>query len=372
MLDVMGIINLSENEGLMGDLTKNRPIASIPIAGRYRVIDFMLSNMVNAGIENVAIFTQEKSRSLREHLGTGKEWDLNRKIDGLFVFGSEVDLSERVVYKGDIRNFKDNLDYIKGSKQKYVVLSRSYMICNIDLKSAIKYHKNSGADITIVYKEIENKDDKFLNCDTLSLDEEGKVSCIGKNIGSREKCNMSMEIYIMKKELLIKIIEDSISGGTHGYLKNAIYHNIEKLNVNSYKFDGYVSCINSIENYHKANIELLDNKVYEELFYKHGYIYTKVKDGAPTKYKESSRVINSIVANGCIIEGIVENSVIGRGVKVGRGTVIRDSVVMAKCNIGENTHVENTILDKNVNVCEEKVLLGHIRKPLVIQKNSKL
>ncbi|KXZ39749.1 glucose-1-phosphate adenylyltransferase [Alkalithermobacter thermoalcaliphilus JW-YL-7 = DSM 7308] len=372
MMDTMGIINLSESEELIGELTKNRPIASIPISGRYRVIDFILSNMVNAGINNIAIFTHGKSRSLREHLGSGKEWDLDRKIDGLFVFNSEFSTNQRVLHKGDLDNFKNNLDYIKTSRQEYVVLSRSYMICNINLKEAIRYHKESNVDMTIVYKEVDNSDDKFLSCDVLSIDEDGKVKGIGVNLGRKEKTNLSMEIYIMKKDLLLKIIEDSISSGNYNYLKNAIYHNISNLNVNAFKFSGYLSCINTTENYYKTNMEMLNYDQYKELFYRHGNIYTKIKDGAPAKYKDDAVIKNSIIANGCIIEGTVENSIIGRGVKIGKGAVIKDSVIMAKCNIDEGVYIENAILDKNVIITKNKLLRGDMKKPLVIGKDYEL
>ncbi len=372
MKDIMGIINLSEKEAVLKELTYNRPIAAIPIGGRYRIIDFILSNMVNAGIENVSIFTQGKSRSLIEHLDTGKEWDLNRRIDGLFIFNPEMNLSDRIMTEGDIKNFKDNLDYMKCSKQKYVILSRSYMICNVNYIEAFQYHKKSNADITILYKKVEKDKEKFLHCDTLNLDEKGNVVSIGENLGNKEIFNVSMEMYIMKKELLIQIIENSIAMGDHGYLKNAIYHNMNHLNVNSYLFDGYLACINSIENYYKTSMELLNPNVYQELFYKNGYIYTKTKDAPPTKYKEDSKVINSIVANGCIIEGIVENSIIARGVKIEKGVRVKDSVILQKSIIERNTYLKNVILDKNVYISKEKILCGDIRKPLVIGKNSKL
>jgi glucose-1-phosphate adenylyltransferase len=368
----MGIINLSESEGAIKEITYNRPIATIPIAGRYRVIDYTLSNMVNAGIHNVAIFTRGKSRSLMDHLGTGKDWDLDRKIDGLFVLNPVINLDEMITNKGDIENFKNHMDYIEHSKQKYVLLTRSYMICNVNYGDALKYHKKTGADITIIYKNMENHHHKFINCDTLNLDASSKVISIGKNTGKTKFYNMSMEMYIMKKELFLEIIQKSISTGESEYLKQAIFLNMKNLNVNAYPFRGYLSCINSIQNYYKTNMELLDIKISQELFYKNGLIYTKVKNEPPTKYTDSAKVTNSIVANGCVIKGTLENSIVGRGVVIKKGAVVKDSIVMSKSVIEERVYLKNVILDKYVHITRGKVLYGDKKNSFVIKKNMKL
>lgn len=372
MKDIMGIINLSESEEAIKELTYNRPIATIPIAGRYRVIDFTLSNMVNGGIHNVSIFTQGKSRSLMDHLGTGKDWDLDRTIDGLFVLNPVINFHDITFYRGDIENFKNHIDYIEYSKQNYVLLTRSYMICNVNYSEAFKYHKKSEADITIIYKEMKNNCTKFLNFDTLNLDERGKVLSIGRNTGKSKSYNMSMEMYIMKKQLFLSIIQDSISTGDSEYLKQSIFKSIKNLNVNAYPFNGYVSCINSIENYYKTNMELLDIDISDELFHKRGVIYTKTKNEPPTKYADSSNIINSIVANGCIIEGNVENSIIGRGVKIGKGAVIKDSIIMRKSTVEKCVYLNNVILDKYVYITKGKVLSGDKKNPFVIKKNMTL
>lgn len=372
MHDIMGIINLSENEAAMRDIAKYRSIGAVPIAGRYRVIDFILSNMVNIGIHNVSIFTKGKSRSIVEHLGHGKEWDLDRKKDGLFIFNPYVNPMDSTFQKGDIKNFKDQLEYIKCSKQKYVILSSSYMICNVDLLDAFKYHKESGADITILYKEIQDEKDKFINCDTLNISDNEKVISIGKNIGKESNFNISMEIYILKKALFIEIIENCISKGETMYLKEAIHQQVRKLNVNGYAFNGYLGCINSIENYYRVNMELLDVAISKELFYKNGYIYTNVKDEPPTKYTETASVANSMVANGCIIEGNVERCIISRGVKIAKNAVVKDCVIMQKCIIKDGVVLQHVILDKNIEISSGVILQGSNKKPIVIMKNQKI
>ena len=369
MKDIVGIINLSESEEEIKELTHARTIASITVGGRYRIIDFVLSNMVNAEIENISIFPHGKCRSLVEHLGTGKEWDLNRNVGGLSILNPTNSFNN---FKGDIKNFKYNIDKISTCKENYVLLARSYMICNINYLEVLKHHKESKADITIVYKNIKKNLDRFINCDTLNLNEEGRVVGIGKNIGNYDFNNISMEMYIMKKELLIKMIEESVATGSVSYLKEAIQNNISNYHVNGYRFDGYLSCINSIENYYKASMDLIDVDIARELFYKNGYIYTRTQDEPPTKYTETSCVSNSVLANGCIIEGRVDNCIIGRGVIVKKGAVVKNSVIMQKCVINENTALKNVILDKNVYISENKILCGDSKRPLVVQKNLKL
>lgn len=372
MKDVMGIINLGESEENIKDLTHHRPIASIPYIGRYRIIDFIISNMVNAGIENLGVFTGSKFGSLVDHLGSGKAWDLDRKIDRLYVLSPEYRSLQPFYNHGDIRNFKEHLNYIKKSRQEYVMLSKSYMVFNMDMKDAVEFHKNSGADITILYKRVTEKKDYFINCDTLNLDEKGGVLSIGTNTGTGPCPNISMEVYIMKKEMLVKMIEDAISLGDANYLKEAVVKKIYdgKTFVNSYRYYGYLACINSLGNYFVESMEILNQDNYQELFTGHGLIFTKVKDEAPTKYSDSCTVKNSLLANGCIIEGHVENSVIFRGVKIGKGAVVKNSIIMQRTEIKEGASIEYAILDKSVTITADKQLRGDEKSPIVIKKNS--
>mgnify|MGYP001597503179 FL=1 len=214
----MGILMLNEREDNIKSLTKSRPIAAIPIGGRYRIIDFVLSNMVNSGIHNIGIFTNTKSRSLVDHVGSGKPWDLDRKINGLFLFNLT---SERSQLR-DIDVLSGNMEYIYRTKQEYVIISSSYMICNMDYNDAAKYHEESGSDITIIYKKTSNGKKHYVNCNTLYINEDNKVLSIGKNIGVEEKLNISMEMFIMKKTTLINIVNSCIQKGSYNSIKTKI------------------------------------------------------------------------------------------------------------------------------------------------------
>ncbi|MCR1898972.1 glucose-1-phosphate adenylyltransferase subunit GlgD [Irregularibacter muris] len=375
MKEIMGVINLSEKEDLLRELTYHRPIASIPFGGRYRIIDFVLSNMVNAGINNIAIFSQGKSRSLMDHLGSGKDWDLHQTTNGIFVLNPVIDLKDLRVHRGDIENFKNHLDYIKYSKQKYILLTKSYMICNIDYSKVLDYHKRNQADVTIIYKKIKDQQGQFSNCDSLNIGPGNKVLSIGKNIEDGQTNNVSMEMYLMSKELLIDIIQGGIRTGEVEYLKQAVIKSIKtlkNLKVQAYQFDGYLSCINSTQRYYQASQDLLNVDISRELFHQNGSILTKVKNEASTKYTSNAQVTNSLVANGCIIEGKVENSIISRGVHIQKGAIVKNSILMSKVIVEENTFLNHTILDKYVHITKDNVLSGSPKNPLGIKKGLRL
>jgi len=360
----IGILMLNEQEDNIKSLTKSRPIASIPIGGRYRIIDFVLSNMVNSGIHNIGIFTNTKSRSLVDHLGSGKPWDLDRKINGLFLFNLT---SERAQLR-DIDILSGNMEYIYRTKQEYVIISSSNMLCNMDYNEAAKYHEESGSDITIIYKKTNNGRRHYVNSNTLYINEENKVLSVGKNIGADDKLNISMEMFIMKKSSLITIVNKCIQTGYHNSIKAAIYNQVSKLNVNAYEFKGYLQCINSIKNYYKTSMDMLNSKITKELFYNKGLIYTKSKDEAPTKYFSGAKVNNALISNGCILKGKIEKSIISRRVIVHAGAVIKNCIIFQNCEIKKGCKLTNVIIDKNTIIPENTVLEGDEEFPVVIEK----
>lgn len=364
----MGLINLDENESNIIKLTRNRPIASIPIGGRYRIIDFVLSNLVNAGLINIGIFAKSNSRSLIDHLGQGKPWDLDRKNDGLFVFnfGINGDMNQ------DIRIFKNNLEYLYRSKQENVILTSSNMICNMDLKKSIANHEQAGSDVTVIYKKVNNADECFHDCNTLNIDSNNKVISVGKNLGVDKNNNISMEMFIMKKYFLTNLIFEIIRHGYYSSIKEVIYKKISDFNVNACEYKGYLACINSTKSYYEANMDMLDLDVTKDLFFKNGPIYTKIKDAPPTIYKKGSIVKNSRISNGCIIEGNVFNSVISRSVKINKNAYVSNSIILQGCEIKEGAHLENIILDKNNVIKLNSVLKGYEAEPYVLEKKGKV
>ena len=366
MKDCLGIINLDENEEKILELTSHRLLGALPIAGRFRVIDFVLSNMTNSGIENIGIFTKNKSRSLIDHLTNGRPWDLNRKKDGLRVFN----FGDFNPQYDDVHNFLDNIDFFEKSRREYILISPSYMLCNIDYNDLLKYHKKSGNDVTIVYKTIKHAEDKFVDCQVLNLDENSRVIGVGQNIGLKSTTNISMEMYILKTDLFIDIVYKSIKNGMYRKVKDYINGNINNLKVGGFEFTGYLACINSIESYFQANSDFLNEKVNKELFYGNAPIYTKPKDECATQYTENSNVVNSIIANGSYIEGTVKNCVIGRKVYIGKNSVLENCVILQNSVIGDNVSMNYVITDKGTVIRDEEEVKGLMNNPVVIPKKE--
>lgn len=360
----MGVINLDENEDRIRELTRQRPLASVPIAGRYRIIDFILSNMTNAGIENIGIFTKVNSRSLIDHISNGRPWDLNRKTDGLRVFN----FTQNDPVYDDIHSFANNMEYFSLSKQENVIISPSNMICNIDFKKLVKHHVESENDITVVYKKVEDADENFYMASVLDIYNEDRVGSVGENLGTYKEANICMEMYVMKKGLFVEIVNNCIMTGRHKKIKGAIFASLEKYNVGAYEFRGYLKCINSLLSYYNANMDFLSTTVNKEIFYNQSPIYTKSKDESPTKYANGSRVVNSIVASGCVIEGTVEDCVISRKVYVAKGAVLKGCIIHQNCRIGENAKLSYIITEKNQVIEPGKELKGDRDIPLVVEK----
>lgn len=372
--NVMGIMNLVEAEDDIFDLTRNRSIASIPFGGRYRIVDFTLSNMVNAGIYNIGIFISHKYKSLQDHIGTGTHWDLDRKNGGLTLFQPYGSVMLDRPNLGDVSNFKNNLAFLEKSKQEYVLLLRSYMITSIDFEKVYEEHIKSGADVTLVCKSIDSEElgEKFLNLDQVEISNTGTIISKGTNLGHHEKSNISLEMYLMKKSIFYDIVVEAYEKGSNNTIKAALFSKQGKsLKFHAYMHDKEVRCVNSIQNYYNTSMDLLKPDYYSSLFDgEGGKVYTKTKDEPSTLYDASSNVTNSVIANGCIIEGTVENSILFRGVKVKKGAVVKDSIIMQGSVINENSKLECCILDKEVTINKNKTLVGDKSRVFSITKGS--
>lgn len=365
----MGMLNLHEKIFPMGELTLMRPLAAIPFGGKYRIVDFALSNMVNSGIHTVGALIPENSSSLLQHLRAGKEWDLDRKRGGLFIL-SPLAHEGHMKGSGDVNYFFQHIDFLMESPQyEYAVLSSSHIICNIDYSSVLEYHRNSGADITLVYY-------KPLECDLrsrkdimLTLDDREWVTEIEIDSISTHNSNRFMWTLVVKRELLIELINKSYSRGG-GDLIRELQETIKRCRVNGYEFTGYVANVVDVFSYYRCTMDLLKEEVWRELFFSEGHIYTRVRDSQPTKYLKNAAVRNSLVANNCKIDGTVWNSVMFRSVTVSKESMIKDSIIMADTVIGKNVYLENVICDKDVYISDNHVLKGDKEYPLVIRKGT--
>ncbi len=364
MLDVMGVINLCNEKDSMNQLTYFRNQASIPFGSSYRLIDFSLSNMINSGIQDIAIFTINNYRSLMDHLGTGSDWDLDRKRGGLFILPPPFNYAKED-YFGDIQYFDKHIDFFKRGLAKYVLISGGNLVCNIDYGPAVKFHKQVGADITILYKNLD-KIDLLSNWSKIIIKENNRIATIENNFYNSNKG--SLEVYIIEKELLFNLIKICKKMNMYDFLQDGIIQNLNNLKVYGYQINNYVAKIDTVTSYYKNSLNLLNKKTWHNLFNNSRLIYTKDTNEPPVKYSSESMVTNSLIANGCIIEGKVENSILFRGVRVYKDAFIKNSIIMQNCEIGEYSSIINAILDKNVQVSPWRVIKGEERLPLILPK----
>ncbi|GAE25770.1 glycogen biosynthesis protein GlgD [Halalkalibacter wakoensis JCM 9140] len=368
MEKLIGVIHLDGEMDLLKDLTYFRCGAAVPFGSRYRLIDFVLSNMVNSNIQDIAVFTRRKYRSLMDHLGTGKAWDLDRKRGGLFIlppdWNDPSDLS-----RGDLQHFHNNRDFFDRGIGEYVLITGSHHICNIDYRKVFEQHLALGADVTTIYQPISHLSYEHTREKKLELDEDGNVLNITTDASNS---NVFMDMYIVKKSLLLELVDYCIARKKDNLLLDGIMANLDRLNVRAYEYSGYLAVINSIESYYKHSLSLLDMDVYTQLFLNRKPIYTKTKDEPPTKYTKSARATGSLVANGCVIEGTVENSILFRGVHIHKDAVVRNSIVMQRCDVHSGTVIDNVILDKDIIISPNRTFIGAPENPYVIAKRKVL
>lgn len=363
----MGVINLINEVDYLEVLHRDRCVAAVPFGARYRLIDFVLSGMVNAGMDNVAVFTQEKYRALLDHLGSGKEWDLDRKLNGLFLLPPNLNERQELA-RGDLYQFYRQRDYFHRSKQDVVVITRSHMVCNLDFKEVIDTHLRSGADITMVYKRSCNE--TAARCRRIVLNEEDRVIEMQDPSSRLLGDCISMEIFVLNKCLLLELVETSLAQGYDHFVRDVVMKNVHRLNIMGFEYKGYLGVINTVQSYYRNSMNLLRQEVRRELFEQPGVIYTKIKDEPPARYLASSHVENSLVANGCVVEGTVENSILFRGVRVRKGAVVRGSIIMQGSEIGEGSNVIHAILDKDVRITCGKTIIGDYNSPYLAAKRS--
>lgn len=366
MATTVGVIFSSMNEENIPELIKVRSMGSIPYGGRYRLVDFTLSNMVNSGITTVGMITKTNYQSLMDHLGSGKPWDLARKEGGLILLPPYIDETE-TPYKNRLEALKGATSFLKKVKEDFVVIADSDAVYKLDYSKVIEFHEKKNADITMVYHEHEikkshyymtfetNSDDKIVSLEINPL-----TSGIRKNYAN---------VMVARTSFLLRLIQNAIQHGYKSFGKDILSPGVATLNMYAYKLDGYYANIDSLSSYFKANMDLLNKNIRAEIFGSRD-VYTKVNDSAPAKYTETAKVKNSLVSDGCLIEGKVENSILFRGVKIGKGAVVKNCILMSENIVGENCNLSYVISDKDSVIRDNRVLAGCEEQPYFINKGT--
>jgi len=370
MNDVMGIILAYSDSKGMGELCVPRTTSSIPFGGNYRAIDFMLSNMVNAGATDVGVAVREGHQSLLDHLGSGKDWELSRRLGGLVLlppYGynqSGITRAYDLSYKGKMSALINIIDYIKQVRKKYVILGDGNVILNIKLGPLLEEHIASGADITMICSRPVGESTRGIY---ITPGENNKVAGLA-TYPQKAGLYESTGIYLLEKKVLLDLIDYSIMNDMAYFEREVLRTMIGKMDIRYKMFDGYVAKLQTVEGYFKSSMELLDNRVRNDLFNRRNAIYTRVRDHMATYYSDISEVTNSLIADGCVIEGKVENSILFRGVKVGPGAVVKNSIVMQNGVIGANAFMNYIIADKNITVTDDSMVVGSPKFPVVVSK----
>lgn len=364
--NVLGLIFSNTNEEKLRDLTELRTMGSVPFGGRYRLIDFSLSNMVNSGINKVGVITKSNYQSLMDHLGSGKAWDLSRKREGLYIlppFGEMRMINNRIESLSSIKTFLAN------SKEDLVLISDCDVVCNIDYSDVISYHVKKNADVTLICR-FGTLPEKMSEPVVVTSDPDGRV--LDLLIGPRTDgdCCYGMGMLLLKRELLIRLVDDCVSRNLYHFKRDLLQRNLPSLRIYSYEFGGYAQMICSSVSYFTANMELMQPNVRAQLFNPNRPIYTKVRDDMPARYGLGSSVSNSMIADGCVVDGEVRDSVLFRGVRVGKGARVENCVILQDSRIRPGCRLKYVITDKNVLIRNDRSLLGFESYPIFISKGS--
>ncbi len=370
MKNVLGMIYTGEKDSFLRELTLLRAIAAMPVAGRYRVIDFLVSSMVNSGIKNVGVIMQKNYHSLMDHLGSGKEWDLHGKNDGLYILPPFLTRENVGVYSGSLDAIHSNFGYLRRSKQEYVLLCNSLIIFNCDFNDMFNQMRQTGADISVMYTK--NPDMRRPEYGIyFDIDDNQIVTDVEIDPTKPRYKNTSMEVYLMRKELLMDLVDRGAAHGYHDLTRDLIQRTIRDagMRVSGYEYKDVCYRMDSVQGYFKFNMDVIKPEVRHALFSDDHPVYTKVRDEMPARHLEEAAASESIIADGCIINGVVENSVLFRGVKIEKGAYVKNCIIMQDGLIESGVHLENCILDKQAVIKRNGKLIGPNSYPIVISKN---
>lgn len=368
---VLGMIFANMHENTVPELTKERTMGSVMFGGRYRLIDFTLSNMVNSGIDEVGVITKSNYQSLLDHLGSGREWDLARKKGGLHLLPPFSHVTSGM-YRGRLEALYGVSDFIIRSDADYIIMSDCDVVTSMDYNPIIEQHIESGADITAVYANDVISLEEARRSTVFGIGDDGRVHDVLINPSISGSANVSLNTFILSKEFLKNLILEGGAKGLYSFEEDILQARTHQYKIMSYCHKDYFRKISSVVGYYNANMDLLDSEKRAMLFHDNAPVYTKVRDNPPAKYAIGANVKNSIVADGCIIEGTVENSILFRGTKVGKGSVVKNSIIMQDGVIGAKCEINSVITDKIVHIKDGRMLTGSDNYPLYIGKGAEI
>lgn len=377
-MNAVGIIFSNIHDQSIPEITRRRTMASVPFGCRYRLIDFPLSNFVNSNINNIGVITHYNYQSLMDHIGTGKDWDLATRSGGIKILPPYITAYDNTatagLYTTRLEALAGILHFISRAKEEYAVLSDCDTICNIDLNEVLEFHKKNEADITVVAKTEALTRAMVGKQIVFETDDTNRIIDIAEQTSNMSGTKLvCMNIMVMSRLYLQNLVLDAIAHGYKDFYRDSMMSNVTTANFYVYEHKGYHASITSPAEFFKCNMELLEKNVRDDLLNNDNRpILTKVRNSPPTKYVNGAKVKNSLLADGCVIEGTVENSIIFRGVHVGKGTVVRNSILMQDTFVGKDVELNCVITDKNVMIGDGCDLSGHETRPFYIEKGARI
>ncbi len=366
----IGIILAGGNNHRMKELSQNRAIGAMPIAGSYRSIDFSLSNMSNSHIQKVAVFTQYNARSLNEHLSSSKWWDFGRKQGGLFVFTPAMTADNSNWYRGTADAIYQNLSYLKDSHEPYVVIASGDCVYKLDYNKVLEYHVDKKADITIVCKDM----DPNLSVDrfgTIKMNEESRIEEFEEKPLISKSSTVSCGIYVIRRRLLIEMIERCAEEDRYDFVRDILIRYKDMKRLYGYKIKDYWRNIASVDDYFNTNMDFLKPEIRDYFFHQYPDIYSKVDDLPPAKYNSGASIKNSLISSGCIVNGTVEDSVLFKKAYIGNNCYIKNSIILNYVYIGDNTHIENCIVESRGTIRANSYYKGENGVQIVVEKGDR-
>jgi len=366
----VGIILAGGNNHRMRELSQKRAICAMPVAGSYRSIDFTLSNMSNSHIQKVAVFTQYNAKSLNEHLNSSKWWDFGRKQGGLYVLTPAVTADNNNWYRGTADAIYQNLSFLKNSHEPYVVISSGDGVYKLDFNKVLEYHIEKKADITVVCRDMDTaiEEERY---GIISMDEDNRILEFDEKPTMAKTSTISCGMYVIRRRLLIELIEKSADEGRYDFVRDILIRYKEKKKICGYKITDYWRNIASVEDYYYTNMDFLKPEVRNYFFKQYPDIYSKVDDLPPAKYNVGSRIKNSLISSGCIVNGVVENSVVFKKSYIGNNCVIKNSIILNDVYIGDNTYIENCIVESRDTIRANSRFVGEDGIRVVIERNER-
>ena len=366
----IGIILAGGNSSRMGELSAKRAVAAMPIVGSYRAIDFTLSNMTNSHIQKVAVYTQYNSRSLNEHLNSSKWWDFGRKQGGLYLFTPTITATNSYWYKGTADALYQNISFLKSAHEPYVVIASGDAVYKLDYNKVLEEHIATGADITVVCKDIQPGEDDINRFGVVKLADDNRVISFEEKPIVAETNTASIGVYVVRRSQLIELLEACAAEGRSDFVNDILvrYKNVKK--IYAYKLDSYWRNIGTIDSYFKTNMDFLKKDIRDYFFRQHPDVYSKVEDLPPAKYNGDAAVSNSLIASGSIINGTVEDSVLFKKVYIGNNCVIKNSIILNDVHIGDNCYIENCIVESRDTLRANTVHTGDPNEiKVIVEKN---